>query len=128
MARHADAAREKRAKIVRVEGASEAAAALGAVSDVMRDHPLALHLRELRTLIEIGVDKNTTVVLPGPLNSTIQEICAFRSRETGAVRKVTSPLAARPESPDGVQPEGQAVAVEGTLLGTEGTLASNGTH
>ena len=69
------------------------AAALGDASDIMMEHPLALQLRNLQTLIEIGVDKNTTVVFPGPLMSTIQEIGAFLSRETGAVAKLPPPSA-----------------------------------
>jgi regulator of protease activity HflC (stomatin/prohibitin superfamily) len=91
MARQAEAEREKRAKIIAAEGESLAAAALGEASDIMMVHPLALQLRNLQTLIEIGVDKNTTVVFPGPLMSTIQEIGAFLSRETGAVAKLPLP-------------------------------------
>src|ERR1700689_5139225 len=90
-ARQAEAEREKRAKIIAAEGESLAAAALGAASDIMMLHPLALQLRNLQTLIEIGVDKNTTVVFPGPLMSTIQEMGAFLSRETGAVAKLGQP-------------------------------------
>jgi regulator of protease activity HflC (stomatin/prohibitin superfamily) len=85
MARQAEAEREKRAKIIAAEGEFLAAAALGEASDVMMQHPLALQLRNLQTLIEIGVDKNTTVVFPGPLMSTIQELGAFLTRETDAV-------------------------------------------
>ena len=92
MARQAEAEREKRAKIIEAEGESLSAAALGDASDIMMAHPLALQLRNLQTLIEIGVDKNTTVVFPGPLMSTIQEMGAFLSRETGAANK----LAERP--------------------------------
>ena len=62
MARQAEAEREKRAKIINTEGESLAAAALGDASDVMMAHPLALQLRNLQSLVEIGVDKNTTVV------------------------------------------------------------------
>jgi SPFH domain / Band 7 family len=91
MARQAEAEREKRAKIIAAEGESLAAAALGDASDIMMLHPLALQLRNLQTLIEIGVDKNTTVVFPGPLMSTIQEMGAFLSRETGAVAKLGQP-------------------------------------
>jgi len=93
MARQAEAEREKRAKIIAAEGESLAAAALGEASDIMMLHPLALQLRNLQTLIEIGVDKNTTVVFPGPLMSTIQEIGAFLSRETSAVAKLPPPSA-----------------------------------
>jgi len=101
MARQAEAEREKRAKIIAAEGESLAAAALGDASDVMMAHPLALQLRNLQSLIEIGVDKNTTVVFPGPLMSTIQEMGAFLSRETGAVAKMAQPSA-------GEQPAKQA--------------------
>src|SRR5664280_2346773 len=65
MARQAEAEREKRAKIINAEGESLAAAALGDASDTMMAHPLALQLRNLQSLVEIGVDKNTTVVFPG---------------------------------------------------------------
>jgi regulator of protease activity HflC (stomatin/prohibitin superfamily) len=84
MARQAEAEREKRAKIIAAEGESLAAAALGEASDTMMAHPLALQLRTLQSLVEIGVDKNTTVVFPAPLMSTIQELGAFMAREVKA--------------------------------------------
>jgi regulator of protease activity HflC (stomatin/prohibitin superfamily) len=109
MARQAEAEREKRAKIIAAEGESLAAAALGEASDIMMVHPLALQLRNLQTLIEIGVDKNTTVVFPGPLMNTIQELGAFLSRETTAVAKLPQPSAnGRARSAD-VPPEQSAV-------------------
>ena len=84
MARQAEAEREKRAKIIAAEGESLAAAALGDASDTMMAHPLALQLRNLQTLVELGVDKNTTVVFPAPLMSAIGDIGAFFARETAA--------------------------------------------
>jgi regulator of protease activity HflC (stomatin/prohibitin superfamily) len=84
MARQAEAEREKRAKIINAEGESLAAAALGEASDTMMAHPLALQLRNLQSLVEIGVDKNTTVVFPAPLMSTIEELVAFLTRENNA--------------------------------------------
>jgi regulator of protease activity HflC (stomatin/prohibitin superfamily) len=84
MARQAEAEREKRAKIINAEGESLAAAALGEASDIMMDHPLALQLRNLQSLVEIGVDKNTTVVFPAPLMSTISELGAFLAGEKAA--------------------------------------------
>jgi len=84
MARQAEAEREKRAKIIAAEGESLAADQLGAASDIMMAHPLALQLRNLQSLVEIGVDKNTTVVFPAPLMSTIQELGAFLTREQAA--------------------------------------------
>ena len=88
MARQAEAEREKRAKIIAAEGEALAAAALGEASDSMMAHPLALQLRNLQTLVEIGVDRNTTVVFPAPLMSTIQELGAFLTREATAVTSV----------------------------------------
>ena len=85
MARQAEAEREKRAKIIAAEGESLAADALGAASDIMMAHPLALQLRNLQTLVEIGVDKNSTVVFPAPLMSTIEALNAFLTREPAPV-------------------------------------------
>ncbi len=96
MARQAEAEREKRAKIINAEGESMAAAALGEASDVMMAHPLALQLRNLQSLVEIGVDKNTTVVFPAPLMSTIGELSAFLTRETAAATGLTPPAATPP--------------------------------
>jgi len=84
MARQAEAEREKRAKIIAAEGEAMAAAALGDASDTMMEHPLALQLRNLQTLVELGVDKNTTVVFPAPLMSTIGELGSFLAREAGS--------------------------------------------
>jgi regulator of protease activity HflC (stomatin/prohibitin superfamily) len=84
MAREAEAEREKRAKIIAAEGEAAAAAALGNASDTMMAHPLALQLRNLQSLVEIGVDKNTTVVFPAPLMSTIADLGSFLRREAQA--------------------------------------------
>jgi regulator of protease activity HflC (stomatin/prohibitin superfamily) len=99
MARQAEAEREKRAKIIAAEGESMAAAALGDASDTMMAHPLALQLRNLQSLVEIGVDKNTTVVFPAPLMSTIQELGAFLVREAAAATTLATPAADLPGPP-----------------------------
>jgi regulator of protease activity HflC (stomatin/prohibitin superfamily) len=91
MARQAEAEREKRAKIINAEGESLAAAALGQASDTMMAHPLALQLRNLQTLVEIGVDKNTTVVFPAPLMSTIAELGSFLASEQAAATTALPP-------------------------------------
>ena len=103
MARQAEAEREKRAKIIDAEGESMAAAALGDASDTMMAHPLALQLRNLQTLIEIGVDKNTTVVFPAPLMSTIGELGSFLAREATAARM--------PQAPSDIQALTAAVSI-----------------
>ena len=103
MARQAEAEREKRAKIIAAEGESLAADQLGEASDVMMAHPLALQLRNLQSLVEIGVDKNTTVVFPAPLMSTIEELGAFLAREAAAGHHPTpTPTPAPPPAPAAV--------------------------
>jgi regulator of protease activity HflC (stomatin/prohibitin superfamily) len=96
MAKQAEAEREKRAKIIAAEGESMAAAALGDASDTMMAHPLALQLRNLQTLIELGVDKNTTVVFPAPLMSTISELGSFLAREAAGAAALPTPLPSTP--------------------------------
>ena len=93
MAKQAEAEREKRAKIIAAEGESLAAAALGRASDTMMEHPLALQLRNLQTLVEIGVDKNTLVVFPSPLMSTIGELGNFLHHESEASTELTGSAA-----------------------------------
>src|SRR5689334_3419483 len=87
MARQAEAEREKRAKIIAAEGEALAADALGSAADIMMAHPLALQLRNLQTLVELGVDKNSTVVFPAPLMSTIGELGTFLNREAAAAAR-----------------------------------------
>ncbi len=87
MAKQAEAEREKRAKIIAAEGEALAAGQLGNAADVMMAHPLALQLRNLQTLLEIAVDKNSTVVFPAPLMSTIQELGAFLAREEESAQR-----------------------------------------
>jgi hypothetical protein len=98
MARQAEAEREKRAKIIAAEGEALAADQLGVAADIMMAHPVALQLRNLQSLVEIGVDKNTTVVFPSPIMSTIEELGAFMARERDATSSV-APGSARARHP-----------------------------
>ena len=95
MARQAEAEREKRAKIIAAEGEALAASQLGAASDTMMSHPLALQLRTLQSIVEVGVDKNTLVVFPAPLMTSIGELTSFIDREA-AVSQVRSTSDPRP--------------------------------
>jgi regulator of protease activity HflC (stomatin/prohibitin superfamily) len=101
MARQAEAEREKRAKIIAAEGEALAADALGTAADIMMAHPLALQLRNLQSLVEIGVDRNTTVVFPAPLMSTIGELGAFLARESTAASGIGPVLAPQPPTVNG---------------------------
>jgi regulator of protease activity HflC (stomatin/prohibitin superfamily) len=67
IAAQAEAERERRAKIIAAEGEFQASAKLAEAASVLNREPIALTLRYLQTLIEIGVEKNTTVVFPLPI-------------------------------------------------------------
>jgi regulator of protease activity HflC (stomatin/prohibitin superfamily) len=81
MARQAEAEREKRAKIIAAEGELMAVDSLSKAADIMLDHPITLQLRTLQTLAEVAVDKNSTVVFPAPLMTTINELGTFLAGE-----------------------------------------------
>jgi regulator of protease activity HflC (stomatin/prohibitin superfamily) len=68
IARQAEAERERRAKIINAEGEFQAAAKLGEAADVIGRNPVTLQLRYLQTLREIGVDQNSTIVFPMPID------------------------------------------------------------
>jgi regulator of protease activity HflC (stomatin/prohibitin superfamily) len=68
MSRQAEAERERRAKIIHAEGEYQAAEKLVNAATAIAAEPIALQLRYLQTLTEIGVEKNTTVVFPVPIN------------------------------------------------------------
>ena len=68
IARQAEAERERRAKIIHAEGEAAAAANLEKAAETMARQPGAIQLRYLQTLVEIGAEKNTTVVFPLPID------------------------------------------------------------
>src|SRR5579863_7468375 len=68
IARQAEAERERRAKVIHAEGEYMAAEKLGMAAEVIQKQPAALQLRYLQTLVEIGSEKNTTIVFPLPLD------------------------------------------------------------
>jgi regulator of protease activity HflC (stomatin/prohibitin superfamily) len=68
IARQAEAEREKRAKIIHAEGEYVAAEKLAMAAELIQRQPIAIQLRYLQTLVEIGTEKNTTVVFPLPID------------------------------------------------------------
>ncbi len=68
MAKQAEAEREKRAKIIHAEGEFSAAQRLAEAAHVLATEPTTMQLRYLQTLTEIGVEKNTTIVFPLPID------------------------------------------------------------
>ncbi len=81
MAKQAEAEREKRAKIINADGEFQAAQTLANAAQVIATQQGALQLRFLQTLVEIGVEKNTTIVLPIPIE-LIAPILDARGRST----------------------------------------------
>jgi len=68
MARQAEAEREKRAKIIHAEGEFQSSQQLAEAAEVINRNPVTIQLRYLQTLGEIGVEKNTTVIFPLPID------------------------------------------------------------
>src|SRR5581483_1338200 len=68
IARQAEAERERRAKIIHAEGEYTAANKLGMAAEILQKQPAAIQLRYLQTLVEIGTEKNTTIVFPLPID------------------------------------------------------------
>jgi regulator of protease activity HflC (stomatin/prohibitin superfamily) len=68
MARQAEAERERRAKVISAEGEFQASERLKDAADVMTTSPMALQLRYLQTLLEIGATNSTTIVFPAPID------------------------------------------------------------
>jgi regulator of protease activity HflC (stomatin/prohibitin superfamily) len=68
MARQAEAEREKRAKIIHAEGEFQASQQLAEAAEIINRNPVTIQLRYLQTLTEIGMEKNTTIVFPLPID------------------------------------------------------------
>jgi regulator of protease activity HflC (stomatin/prohibitin superfamily) len=87
MAKQAEAEREKRAKIIHAEGEFSAAQRLTDAARVLSSEPITLQLRYLQTLTEIGVEKNTTIIFPLPID--------ILSSLTKALEKLGAPSPAK---------------------------------
>ncbi len=81
MAKQAEAEREKRAKIIAAEGEFMSSQKLAEAADVIAQHPIALQLRNLQTMAEISIEKNSTIIFPAQFMSTVQEIRKFIENE-----------------------------------------------
>ena len=68
MARQAEAERERRAKVINAEGEFQASERLKDAANVIETHPVALQLRYLQTLLELGGQQATTIVFPVPID------------------------------------------------------------
>ena len=68
MARQAEAEREKRAKIIHAEGELQASEKLAQAAKIIASEPVTIQLRYLQTLTEIGTEKNSTIIIPLPID------------------------------------------------------------
>src|SRR5512139_36754 len=68
IARQAEAERERRAKVIHAEGEAQASAKLAEAANIISVHPAAMHLRFLQTLTEVSTEKNSTMILPFPID------------------------------------------------------------
>ena len=96
MSRQAEAERERRARVITADGEYQASRKLAQAAEIMASHPAALQLRLLETVVQVAAEKNSTLVLPFPV-----ELLRFLERSTPPDRSGSAP-AARPE--DGSAP------------------------
>ena len=100
MSRQAEAERERRSRVITAEGELQASEKLAQAAEVMAAHPAALQLRLLQTVVEVAAEKNSTLVLPFPV-----ELLRFLERATPA--DAAPPGTGAPAEPaDGVNPVG----------------------
>jgi regulator of protease activity HflC (stomatin/prohibitin superfamily) len=90
MSRQAEAERERRSRVITAEGELQASEKLAQAAEVMASHPAALQLRLLQTVVEVAAEKNSTLVLPFPV-----ELLRFLER-------ATPPEPRAPGAPNGV--------------------------
>ncbi|MBN9096668.1 MULTISPECIES: slipin family protein [unclassified Pseudonocardia] len=79
MSRQAEAERERRSRVITADGELQASTKLAQAAEVMAEHPAALQLRLLQTVVEVAAEKNSTLVLPFPV-----ELLRFLERATPA--------------------------------------------
>jgi regulator of protease activity HflC (stomatin/prohibitin superfamily) len=91
MSRQAEAERERRSRVITAEGELQASEKLAQAAEVMTAHPAALQLRLLQTVVEVAAEKNSTLVLPFPV-----ELLRFLERSTPAETVAPEVPAPRP--------------------------------
>ena len=101
MSRQAEAERERRSRIITADGELQASEKLASAAKVMSDTPAALQLRLLQTIVEVAAEKNSTLVLPFPV-----EMLRFFEQATGAI----APRAASEEPASVDAPEASEVS------------------
>jgi regulator of protease activity HflC (stomatin/prohibitin superfamily) len=103
MSRQAEAERERRSRVITAEGELQASQKLAEAAEVMAKHPAALQLRLLETVVEVAAERNSTLVLPFPV-----ELLRFLERETPGTT-TRDAVAAAPSRPK-TEPEQRPVS------------------
>ncbi len=125
IARQAEAERERRAKIINAEGEFQAAAKLADAADVIGRNPVTLQLRYLQTLREIGVNQNSTVVFPMPIDlikpmlDVIGTGVAATTTNGAAPANGSEPDAEAPTDPAAELPAAPTLGLEAAISGLE---------
>ena len=99
MSRQAEAERERRARVISAEGELQASQKLAEAAAAMADTPAALQLRLLETVVEVAAEKNSTLVLPFPV-----ELLRFLERASGGPPAESAPGAQPPPEDEGHPP------------------------
>ncbi|MFF3321736.1 SPFH domain-containing protein [Streptomyces sp. NPDC002889] len=105
MARQAEADRERRARVINADAELQASKKLAQAAQEMSKQPAALQLRLLQTVVAVAAEKNSTLVLPFPV-----ELLRFleRAQQPGTLPQVSGQPAPEPPAPDGYAPEPSA--------------------
>jgi regulator of protease activity HflC (stomatin/prohibitin superfamily) len=95
IARQAEAERERRARVITADGELQASQKLAQAAEIMAEQPAALQLRLLQTVVEVAAEKNSTLILPFPV-----ELLRFLEKSTPQSSPQSSPQADKPKVPD----------------------------
>jgi regulator of protease activity HflC (stomatin/prohibitin superfamily) len=117
MSRQAEAERERRARVISADGELQASEKLALAAAAMSIHPAAMQLRLLETVVQVASEKNSTLVLPFPV-----ELLRFVERMTPAAPPAAAPPAPPVAAPP-VEPPVESPAVESPAVGPGGALA-----
>src|ERR1700691_3671345 len=109
IARQAEAERERRARVITADGELQASEKLAQAAETMTVHPAALQLRLLQTVVEVAAEKNSTLVLPFPV-----ELLRFLERTAPAEDTGILPSVTAPQLPAAAMPAGLPAGVAAT--------------
>jgi len=97
MSRQAEAERERRARVITADGEFQAAQQLANASRIMSDTPEAMQLRLLQTVVEVAAEKNSTLVMPFPVE--LLRYFGKAAKHFGGDQEAPTPLVPKPVAP-----------------------------